>query len=629
MAAVPAHVVPEVLREAADSGVKATIIVSGGFAEAGNRDLDAALKEIIRSSNIRVMGPNTLGVLDLHTGVNTFFIPEFKNYSGTQAVSSVVYPRPGSISMISQSGALAGYFVEALAERNGGLRAVACVGNQVDVRVEELVSFFAEDELTKVLAIYVEGIVDGRLLLNQVLKARKNGKTVVVLKAGRSKTTEKAAYIHTASMVGEWDVFVGALRQAGAIVVESIRELVDAAYAASLTKLPMGREILVVANAGGLSVLSSDLAEVNGLELPRLPDEAVEKLLRLKKSGLIPPIVVPNNPLDLSGSATPDDFEKAYETVSHIADIHLLIPLHTAPAMNEGVVEKIFRISRNAGKTVLGCDVGTSEYASLFRKLISQMGIPVFRELEDVMRTARLIAKNFTPSREFFPSFKPLHAVPANPVPRHEVVSLLRRRGVEVAKEIVVFDEHEAVHAADEVGFPVVMKLATEKLAHKSDFGGVVLNLSSKQQVVEAFRRLMTLAVKQGVHNDGVAVQEAVSGLELILGIKFDSVFGPVVTIGLGGFFAEALGDYVSLVAPVMEDEVKAMLRHLRYSKLLYQGFRNISPADINSLASTVVSFSKIVTENSHIVEIEVNPLIVNGRRCVAVDFRALRATNT
>ncbi|MCS7109901.1 MAG: acetate--CoA ligase family protein, partial [Candidatus Caldarchaeum sp.] len=626
--AVPASFVPEVVKDAAENGAKAAVVVSGGFSETGNDQLEKALRQIVQKSNLRVLGPNTVGIMDFYTGVDTFFIRESKTSLSGGLLKNMAYPKPGAVALVSQSGALATYFIDAFAEKNGGLRAVTCVGNQVDVKVEELVSFFVEDELTKVLAVYVEGVADGRSFLNHVLRARRRGKQVVVLKAGRSKTTEKAAYTHTASMVGEWDVFVGAFRQAGAVVVESVRELVDVAYAASLTNFPRGRRLLVLTNAGGFSVSSSDLAELNGLELQQFPDEVVEGLQSLRNMGKIPPIVVPNNPLDLSGSATPEAFEASYALLSGLGDIHLLMPLHTPPAMNESVVEKLVKKARTVDKTVLACCPGSSEYAALFRRLFSENGVPVFRDLEDALRAAGLIAKTHTPSRGSFPHVRPAAAGSAEPMHRPALISLLRENGLEPVDERIVFRESEALKAAYEIGFPVVMKLASEKVAHKSDVGGVAVNLSGESQVVDAFRKLMNLAVELGVDGDGLAVQETVKGLELIVGGKHDRVFGPVVSVGLGGFFTEALRDTVSLVAPAEPQEVKAMLQHLKHKQLLH-GFRNIPPADIDTIAKAVANLSNIITQNPNITTIEINPLTTSHKKAKAVDFRATQTTNT
>ncbi|MEM4573831.1 MAG: acetate--CoA ligase family protein [Candidatus Caldarchaeum sp.] len=622
--AIPAAAVPKVIREAAESGVKAAVIVSGGFAETGNDNLQQELRRIVENSNLRIMGPNTVGIIDLYSGVDTFFIKEFKRSSNGATYRNIVYPRQGNISLVSQSGALATYFVDSLAERNGGLSAVACVGNQIDVKTEELVSYFAEDDRTSVLAVYVEGLSEGRRFLNGILKARRRGKTVVVLKAGRGRSSARAAYTHTASLVGEYDTFLGAVRQSGAIAVESVRELVDVSYAASMQKLPKGSRLLVLTNAGGFSVMASDLTEINGLELPTLPEQNVAKLVEYRQAGAIPSIVVPNNPLDLSGSATPEAFEKAYQAVAEIGDVHVLMPFNTPPGMDETVIEKLAKIAKTTDKTILACNVGSAEYAVLFRRLIAEKGIPVFRDLEDVLRVAGLLAKHYTPVRNEFQEITPAADKTSKPVERAAVVKLLREHGIDTVKERIVYSVDEAIDAAREIGFSVVMKLASEKISHKTDIGGVILNVSKEEEVVRSFERLQAVAAKAGVLTDGVAVQKTEHGLEMILGAKHDAVFGPVVTVGFGGIFAELLKSYVVMVAPVNEEEAKYMLQNLEHSEL-FKGFRNLPAVDVESLAKTVASFSTIIAEDPAIHQIEINPLMVSGSQSTAVDFRALR----
>lgn len=622
--AVPAAVVPKVVREAAESGVKAAVVVSGGFAETGNDLLQQELRKIVENSSIRIMGPNTVGIIDLYSGVDTFFIKEFKKSADGVTYRNILYPRPGNVSLVSQSGALATYFVDSLAEKKGGLRAVACVGNQIDVKTEELVSYFADDDLTKVVAVYVEGLSHGRRFLNEILKARRRGKIVVVLKAGRGKATARAAYTHTASLVGEYDTFLGAVRQSGAIAVESVRELVDVSYAVSMQNPPKGSRLLVLTNAGGFSVMASDIAEMNGLELPALPEESVARLIEHRQAGRIPPIVVPNNPLDLSGSATPEAFEKAYEAVVHVGDIHVLMPLNTPPAMDETVVEKLAKLAKKTEKTVLACNASSSEYAALFRRLFNEKGIPVFHDLEDVLRVAGLLAKHYVPVRSQFPEIPPAADKPAKPLERNIVVELLQRYGVATVDEKIVHSVEEAVAAAKRVGFPVVMKLASEKVSHKTDIGGVILNVGSEEEVAKVYQKLEVVAKRANVLDEGIAVQRTETGLEIILGAKHDGVFGPVVTVGLGGIFAELLKSYSVMAAPLMEEEAKYMLRNLAHSELL-KGFRTIPAADLNALSKIIVNFSKIVVENPNILQIEINPLMVNGSRITAVDFRALR----
>ncbi|MEM4401166.1 MAG: acetate--CoA ligase family protein [Candidatus Caldarchaeum sp.] len=621
--AVPAAAVPDLIVDAGRCGVRAAVVVSGGFSEAGNHMLDRRLREAVAVSGVRVLGPNTVGVLDPYTGVETFFTKPVKPFSDGKYARTITYPPQGGVALISQSGALAYFIIDSLGERNAGLRAAACVGNQVDVNIAELVGYFAEDRLTKVVAVYVEGLDDGREFLNEVLRARRAGKQVVVLKAGRTAAGGRAAYTHTASMVGEWDVYYGAFRQAGAVVVDNVRELVDVAFTASLQRPPKNRKAFVLSNAGGFSVMASDLAAIGGLELPHLPEDAVARLEHLKQSGILPAIVVPSNPLDLSGSATPQAFEEAYKALSGEFGIHLLMPFHLPPAMDDTVVERLSNLAAASGATVVACDAGGSEWALRMRRLFVERGVPALSSVEDAVRALCLYSQAYTPSRSGFPPAQ-LREGEVSPIPRAQLHELLERYGLETAGEKVVFDEAEAVEAAERIGFPVVMKVASYRLPHKTDVGGVVVGVDTAEAVVKTFERLSSLAHRLGVGDEGVVVQETVKGVELLLGAKTDRVFGPVVTVGVGGVFTELVRDFITFVSPVDEEEAGMMLAMLRSSRLL-AGFRNLPPADPHHLTRAIASFSRILYENPSIHQLEINPLMVLGSIIKAVDFRGLR----
>ncbi|MEM4190143.1 MAG: acetate--CoA ligase family protein, partial [Candidatus Caldarchaeum sp.] len=503
--ALPASLVPEVISEAARNDVKAAIIISGGFSEAGNIHLTRLLEKGVSTSKIRILGPNTVGIMDNYTGVDTFFTRPVKPFSNGKRAQTIIYPRRGNITILSQSGAVSYYFLDSLGERGVGLRAAACVGNQLDVDLTELVRHFSNDAFTSVIAIYVEGVEDGRTFLNEVLKAVRAGKHVVVVKAGKTDAGRKAAYTHTASMVGEWETYLGALKQAGAIVVESPEELVNVSVALSLQKPPRGKRLAVLTNGGGFSVMSSDLAQAAGLEINPLPNHLTEKLESLRKADKIPSVAVPANPLDLSGSASPEAFEEAYRIIasSGLYDMHLLMPFHIPPAMDDTVVERLAAIARECGAMVVGCDTGGSEWALTVRQHMVQNGIPAYRNMEEALKVLSAVAKVVKPVRREFQSFKQWNGTGGQrPLTRQEAYSILRKYDVPVVGETVVFSEHEAEEAGETLGYPVVMKIASEKVAHKSDVGGVVLGISSSQQAVQAYRKLSAVAASLGVEKD-------------------------------------------------------------------------------------------------------------------------------
>jgi acetyltransferase len=624
--ALPASQVPQAILEAGRNGAKAAIVVSGGFSEVGNDQLTESLRRAIKQSGLRVLGPNTVGVMDSYTGVNTFFTREVKAFSDGRTAQSFIFPGKGNVSIVSQSGALAHYVLDTLGERGVGVRAVACVGNQIDVSMSELLSYFANDALTSVVVVYVEGVRHGREFLNSFLELRRNGKQIVVLKAGRTLAGKRTAYTHTASMAGEWETYVGAFKQAGAVVVDNVKELAEVSLALSLQKPPRGRRLAILTNAGGFSVIASDLAQANGLEVIQLPEAAIEKMERLKREGRIPPVAVTTNPVDLSGSADSAAFEEAYRVISEsgVFDMHLLMPFHVPPMMDERVVPKLAEIARSSGATVVGCDTGDTEWSATMRALMIKNGIPAYKDMEDAIRVLTLISDIFTPSRKSFPVYEARSGEALEPIPRAHLIELIRKHGIQVAREEVVFTEDDAVEAAERIGYPVVMKIASERIPHKTDVGGVQLGIADRAQVLRAFNKLAGIAEKLGLSDKGVVVQETVRGVELILGSKVDETFGPTVTIGIGGVLTEVIRDFITFVSPVQDDEADYMLSRLRLSKLL-DGFRGYPPVDRKALREAIINFSKILVENPSIAQLEINPLMAYGERIVAVDIRGWR----
>ncbi|MDJ0272679.1 MAG: acetate--CoA ligase family protein [Candidatus Caldarchaeum sp.] len=626
--AVPAPAVPDVVADAAGHGARAVVVISGGFSEAGNRDLEKRLRQVVVETGIRLLGPNTIGVIDPYTGVDTSFTRETKPFADGTWGRAIIFPRKGNVAIISQSGALAYHSIDLLGGRGVGLRAAACVGNQVDVNITMLADYFADDTLTSVIVLYVEGIADGRGLLNAVLKARHRGKQVVVLKAGRTAVGGRAAYTHTASMVGEWDVFTGCLRQAGAMVVNGVEQMVDVAHLASLQKPPRNKKTLILTNAGGFSVLAAEHINMNGLETPPLSQHTVEKLLHLRESGGIPAVTVPANPLDLSGSATPEAFEKAYNAVAdEDFGIHLLMPFHIPPPMDESVVEKLVRIANGCGATVAAVDTGYSDWGQRIRKLLTENGVPAFESVEAAAQALSIYASAKTPKRTSFPAFQQVSGEP-EPMERKRLLSLLSNYGVETAEERLVYNADEALAAAEELGFPLVMKIASQKISHKSDLGGVVLGISTPKMAAEVFEKLMNLAQKLGVADDGVVLQESCIGLELLLSTKTDPSMGPVVTFGLGGVYTELWRDIITYAAPVTEEEAINMLDSLQHARIL-NGFRNIPPINRHEIAKLIARFSNIIPENPSINQLEINPLTIRGEKVKAVDCRGLETKPT
>jgi len=625
--AIPAQFVPSVIRDFGKK-VKTAIVISGGFAESGRRELDEELRRAIKETGVRVLGPNTIGVLDPYSGVNTFFLPRVKTLVDGREAENLPEPFPGNVAIIFQSGALSEMLMDFLYANRVGVRAVACVGNQVDVKIEDFMRYFAEDDLAEVIAVYLEGVEDGRSFLNAAAEASEK-KPVVILKAGKTETGRRAAYTHTASIVGNIDVYRGAFKQAGVIEVDSIGEMVDVVKLFSMQKPARGKRLLILTNAGGLAVLSADLAFLKGLVVPELPEGVKKELERLKEEKTIIPIVVVHNPLDLTAQASSEAFEKAYRILasSKLFDLHLLMPSHQPPPVDDTVIDRLAGIALKSGAVVTACELGESEWARIFRKKFDEYGIPAYSELRRAIEALSKFVQYKRIKRGRFPP--PLsknklefrNEAGGRPLYWEEALDILREYDINTPRMRIVSDEREAVEAVEELGLPVVLKIYSDEVAHKTDVGGVLVNLRNKEEVLRGYRILRERVREIGVGWRGILIQEMVEGVEILLGSTWDRVFGPTVSVGVGGIYTEILRDFSVRVAPIDFREAEKMLEELRLRRLL-EGFRGMPSVDKEALAKLISRFSKIIYENPSLKQFEINPLIASGRRFFAVDVR-------
>lgn len=632
--AIPAAAVPNIVREAGENRAKVAVIISGGFAESGRIDLDEQLRKAIRETGIRVVGPNTIGVSDPYSGVDTFFLPRFKQLSNGKIAESLPEISPGNIAVISQSGALSEVIMDCLKVSGIGVRAIVCVGNQVDLTVEDFLKYFSNDPLTEVIAIYLEGVKDGRKFLNALVQASIN-KKVVILKAGKTDVAGRAAYTHTASMVGSIEVYRGAFKQAGVIEVEDIEEMVDVVKALSMMKTARGNKLFVLTNAGGLAVLSSDLAPRYGLTIPNIPEELMKKLEELKNRKIIDPIVFLQNPLDLTAQGTSQTFEEVFRVVasSGFYDLYLLMPSHQPPSVDDTVIDRLFNVYREYDCSVVVCEHGESEWSKYMRERFDQLGIPSYPDVRRALRALSALATHRKPRNRIFEKTSEtnritwLHDLEEGPLSFEDAVKILSYYGLETPKTLRILNEEELRNVVEELSFPLVMKVYSSKISHKSDVGGVIVGLRTYNDLIEAYKMLKKKIGDLRVEWEGVLIQEMVKGVELILGSSCDAVFGPTVTFGIGGIFTEVLRDFSVRIAPIDSSDALEMINELKMKKIL-QGFRDIQPVNVEKLAEIISEFSKILWENPSIKQLEMNPLIASGDRFIAVDVRGTISKN-
>lgn len=600
--AVPPALSVEYLRKAASLGYPAAIVVSGGFEEVGGRSLRELLPEL---GGMRVLGPNTLGVVDPYTGVFAIFLPRRKG-----GAESLPEPREGDVALVAQSGGLSASLYDHLNSLGPGVRAIVSLGNAVDVGLAESVDYFAVDERTKVILLYVERTSDGRALLDAVRRARDRGKKVVILLGGTTSSGRRAASSHTASMLSSALVAAAALRQAGAYVARDLEEALDAAKAASALRGDPGDSVAVLTNSGGAGVLAADALSSLGFELPDLSSDP--GLLSLRSSGALSQLSSISNPVDVTGSASDEEFIAAYSALmdSRVGGV-LLIPTHYPPGVSEDLPRRIASISR---KPTVVVEVGDSELSRRTRSIYDSLGLPSYPSPERAARAlhvARWFARN-----------------PGTWTVGRKARGGLRLRGglwpdLVDALSAVGFDvpEWSWVESPDDwppYGYPAVLKVYAGGLSHKTEAGAVVVGIRDHREMEEAMRRLEGVA---RAYSGRMYAQRMVRGVEMRVGVARDADFGCVVDVGVGGILTELLGDHSTRVAPVTREEALSMLMELRARPLL-EGYRGLPRADLDRLSSAISDFSDAACSDG-VEEFEVNPLIVDGRSLYAVDARA------
>ena len=627
--AVPETQTLALIKAAAHAGVKAAVMITGGYAEIGKGGVEKEIGEAAAKHGMRILGPNTIGLVDTWSGVDSLFLRPTKALPDGSQVVSMLKPLQGEIAIITQSGHLGEVVAEELAASGVGVRAIVGTGNQLDVSVEDVIEYFAEDRHTKVISVYLEGVRDGRRFMEAALRAVKR-KPLVVYKVGKTGVGARAALTHTASLVGDYEVYQAALRQSGAIEAHSLQELVD--FSVSLLMLPLtkGRRLAIVTNAGGVGAIAADEAADSGLQVEPLDDGARRKILSTFAGETFVANASLGNPVDLTASVSSDQFVKVVELVAGRPDydLFLVLPTHHAPGMQYDIAVKLGDTIKQSGKAVACCVIGNSEFASTIHRDFMSRGIPSFPMPERAVR-ALAVAPEYAAeinatwgagashkrSKHFARKTGPLRQV--------EISGLLRSYGIDEPKSVVI--EHAVdLQELERFGFPVACKLLSPEVLHKTELGGVVLDVRDASEAEREFVRFQKLASREHTRFDGMLVQEMVKGgVELLLGGTRDPTFGPVVVLGLGGIYTELLHEYRLAVSPTSAQEARRMLIGETLAKVL-GGYRGGPRVSIKRLCEVVSAFSSIMVDNPLIEQMEVNPLVVTRNRVLAVDARVL-----
>lgn len=620
---VPAPIVARVLEECGQKGVQGVVIITAGFREVGGQGLkeEKRLAEIASRYGMRIIGPNCLGLIDTLCSLNATFSPSM--------------PKRGDIAIMSQSGALLVAILDWAVAQEVGFSRVVSLGNKADVDEVDILEAWGEDPYSKVIAAYLEGVDDGRRFM-EVARRVTPKMPVVVIKAGTTEAGARAVSSHTGSLAGSEKAYDAALRQSGIVRANSMEDLFDYAFAFSQQPLLQGNRIAIVTNGGGAGIMASDEVERVGLKMASLSRETIERLRER-----LPPEANIYNPVDCLGDADAERYGYALEADLNDENVDGVIASFTTQVVIhvEDIAQAIVQIAKGYEKPV---------FASFMGGKISQAGIEILREHgvpnypfpERAVRAmlAMYQRRRFldNPPREVErfevrsqgvqEVFQQIRSEGRVTVGEAEARRVMEAYGIPLPQSVLARDPEEAVEAAEKIGYPVAMKIASPDILHKTDIGGVRLNIRGPDEVRDSFDLLNYRALRFMPEAEiwGVLVQEMVEGChEVLVGMSRDPQFGPLLAFGLGGIYVEALQDVTFRIAPVARWEAKEMLSEIRGYSLL-RGVRGESPADLEAIVDCMLRVSQLVTDFPEIVELDINPLMVceEGKGAVAVDLR-------
>lgn len=624
---VPGKYVKDAIQSSINAGAKSIIVITAGFREvsAKGAEVEQELVELCRAHGVRMVGPNCLGVLNTDHQMNATFAPSL--------------PSPGRISVISQSGALCVAILDWAAHQKLGLGKVISFGNKADLNEVDFIQALATDKQTNVIAGYLESIKEGNKFL-RVAEEAAGTKPVIILKVGITQAGAKAASSHTGSLAGADIAYGAAFRRAGVVRAENFEALFDYAMAFSMQPLPNSDRLGIITNAGGPGIMAADAAETLGLKMVSLTP-ANEARLR----AVLPSAAAVGNPVDVIGDADPDRYVKTFEILQDDEKIDSIIVVSTPQNMTRPLelAEKL-AAAHKGKKPLLTAFMGGQEVAAAKDRLMA-LGIPNYPAPDRAVaalkamceysawrgRAARVVTRFPVNHRRVARVIQVQNRSGASQIAEIESKEILRAYGFNVLEGHLARTGDEAVDIAERIGYPVVLKISSPDIIHKSDFGGVRINLANAEQVRDAFD-LMVVRIQRRApkaHVRGVFVEKmGERGREVILGMTRDPQFGPMLMFGLGGIFVEVMKDVTFHLAPITADEAMQMLKGTR-SYALLQGARGQAPVDLDAIAGALQRISQLATDYPQIMELDINPFIVGplGMQPYVADARMTLAT--
>lgn len=622
MIAIPAPLVRTAVEDSIRAGVKAVVVITAGFKEVGPEGaaLEKELAQMCASRGVRLLGPNCLGLINTHHNMNASFARQM--------------PKVGEISVISQSGALCTAILDWAVGHHMGLAKLISLGNKADLTESDFLMALAEDEETNVIVGYLESIGSGKEFIKAAEMAASR-KPVIVLKTGVTQAGSKAASSHTGSLAGADIAYGAAFKRSGIIRAETFEALFDYAMAFAMQPLPKGERVAIVTNAGGPGIMTADAVEQSGMKVGALAGWAATALRKK-----LPAAASVGNPIDVLGDADPERYVTAVTAAQEDDSIDAIIVILTPQAMTQPA---------ETARAIASCAKGEKPILSSFmggenvmpgREELVAAHLPDYTSPERAVAAVRAMCDYAAWLR------RPPRVVTRFPVNRRRVERIIRRHlrtkqfqigeaqaktvlrtyGFNVPPGQMASSVEEAMETAEKIGYPVAMKIASPDIIHKSDIGGVKLNLSSPEAVRDAYD-LMMLRIRQRMPEaqlEGVYIEKMCErGREVILGMTRDPQFGPMLMFGLGGIFVEVMKDVTFHIAPITQEEAMQMLESTKSFALL-QGVRGQSSVDISAIATGLQRISQLVTDFPQIVEMDINPFIVGeiGTDSVAADAR-------
>ncbi|HEY6585758.1 MAG TPA: bifunctional acetate--CoA ligase family protein/GNAT family N-acetyltransferase [Candidatus Methanoperedens sp.] len=628
--ATPAATVPDIVEQCGIAGIRGLIIISAGFKEVGKsgKILEEKIIEIKKKYDMRIIGPNCLGIIHPDIGLNATFISKKQ--------------KTGSIAFISQSGALGSAILDLAAHENINFSNFVSVGSMIDVNFGDLIDYFGTDPKTRSILMYIEGITDARKFMSAARHFSRT-KPIIVVKSGRSVESAKAAASHTGAITGEDMVYDAAFKRAGIVRVKDIADLFNCAEAIGKQPLPKGPNLAIITNAGGPGVMASDSIVSLGGKLARLGSETIEKL-----NSILPSHWSKGNPIDLLGDANALRYVAAAEACFSDENVDCVLIIYTPQGSSDPaeIAVKILDLYKNKkfSKPYFTSFMGYEDVEKA-NHILTDNGVPTYSTPEQAVSTYMYMyqyKRNLellyeTPVElpvESTPPKQPLASIIRNAaredrkiLTETESKRFLEYYNIPIVKTRVAKTVDEAVTYALQTGYPVALKILSPQISHKTDVGGVKLDINSEPELRSAYEEIMK-SVKE--HNpdaqiQGITVQKMVKkkGIEIILGAKTDSLFGPVIMFGRGGIDVEIYKDVAIGLLPLNQTLARRMLEETKVYQLL-KGYRNLPPANINLLEEIIVRFSQMLVDFPQLKEFEINPLFINENEAFALDARAV-----